>query len=586
MNPLLGRLAGGLTLCSLACATELSAQSLIIDSSLGNSPYNIGPGSALAFDGGLTVGTQGSGVIVQTGGSLTAPNARFGSGGLYGYQMSGGAFTVGTLTLSYSTTGTFTLTDGTVTSGSTVLGFQTTGQSIFAQSGGLHSSQYLSIAGSDPSRGQYQLSGGRLQTNTTVVGYRGLGSFVHTGGSHEVVGDLRLPSGTYALSGAASSVTAGSLSLGTDQLPFPAGGSLTQDQGTIKILGPVRSGLPGFNGGSRGSIALRGGDFSCESLEAINGSFLLLAGGNCSVERDLQLAKIGNGLSATDQVTLSAGRLTVALGIGGGPGVSRVTFDGGTLAAGASGMTVGNLTALAVDDGGAVVDTAGFDATFQQGLLHLASLGATPDGGLRKVGAGILRLSGQNTYTGPTQILEGTLELSAGTLGGGALSAAAGATLALRAGTSATLPSLALAAGAICEVDGASLTVLGTLQNAGTLRVLRGGQLQAASASFVNTGLLDLLTGFAALPPGFVNQGTVLDSSAVRTTAVQRSRGQFTVGVVSHSGHRYQLQRSHSLAAETFAAVTADQAGTTGTELTFSVTADETAAFYRIVVDP
>jgi autotransporter-associated beta strand protein len=61
-------------------------------------------------------------------------------------------------------------------------------------------------------------------------------------------------------------------------------------------------------------------------------------------------------------------------------------------------------------NGGAVIDTDGFDITIGQPLLH--SPGATTDG-LTKSGTGILTLSGINTYRGNTTVSEGTLALAA-----------------------------------------------------------------------------------------------------------------------------------------------------------------------------
>jgi autotransporter-associated beta strand protein len=87
-----------------------------------------------------------------------------------------------------------------------------------------------------------------------------------------------------------------------------------------------------------------------------------------------------------------------------------VNFNGGTLRAGKSSTTfLQGLTAATVKAGGATVDTNGFDITIGQGLVHDATLGAALDGGLTKVGAGILRLTGTNTYNGSTQVNAGTL---------------------------------------------------------------------------------------------------------------------------------------------------------------------------------
>lgn len=91
--------------------------------------------------------------------------------------------------------------------------------------------------------------------------------------------------------------------------------------------------------------------------------------------------------------------------------ISIFNFNGGTLQAGASTVAfMSGLSAANVMNGGAVIDTDGFDITIGQPLLH--SPGATTDG-LTKSGTGILTLSGINTYRGNTTVSEGTLALAA-----------------------------------------------------------------------------------------------------------------------------------------------------------------------------
>ena len=53
------------------------------------------------------------------------------------------------------------------------------------------------------------------------------------------------------------------------------------------------------------------------------------------------------------------------------------------------------LTTASIKAGGAIIDTNGFNITIGQPLLHDASLGLTPDGGLTKLGNGTLKLTGQ-----------------------------------------------------------------------------------------------------------------------------------------------------------------------------------------------
>jgi len=132
-----------------------------------------------------------------------------------------------------------------------------------------------------------------------------------------------------------------------------------------------------------------------------------------------------------------ANSFSTALGTGGQ--VVNMYFDGGILQAGASdnaptseflpvlgGLTANVMGSSSVANSGLVVNSNGFNITIGQPLVS----GTTNDGGLTKMGGGILTLGTANTYTGPTNINGGELALaninsvadtSGITFGGGAL---------------------------------------------------------------------------------------------------------------------------------------------------------------------
>jgi hypothetical protein len=128
-------------------------------------------------------------------------------------------------------------------------------------------------------------------------------------------------------------------------------------------------------------------------------------------------------------------------------------------------------------------------------------------------------------------------------------------------GASQIVASLAIAPGASVHLNGGHLTVTGnggsavvqgsltgsgSLTNTGTLR-LTGDAVLDFTGPFTNTGILDIMTWSGPLPAGFVNNGIVLDHSAVKIASFARSGNDFTLTILGYTGHNYQLQRCDSL---------------------------------------
>jgi autotransporter-associated beta strand protein len=176
-------------------------------------------------------------------------------------------------------------------------------------------------------------------------------------------------------------------------------------------------------------------------------------------------------------------------------------------------MAAGIFTHLYASTNGLVVDTSetlnGAPFTMAQAILHDPDCEGA-DGGLVKRGAGLLTLTGANTYTGMTSVEGGVLALSGdGTLGGG----------------------LAVANGAICDLGGTAQAVgdvvaSGLVRN-GTLTV--GGALIATANDVLSVfGDFELTStaavDFAAVPDADLVAGVPLVAVSGTATLPNRAR--------------------------------------------------------------
>jgi len=204
----------------------------------------------------------------------------------------------------------------------------------------------------------------------------------------------------------------------------------------------------------------------------------------------------GNISSGTSSLNLNGGVLTVPKISDADSGITIsgnnvINFNGGKLVCASTnviprdgGYNGADPISLLVGDGGAVIDTAGYDNTIVLGLQTNGT------GGLTKLGAGTLTLTNVNTYGGPTIVKGGSLALTG----------------------SATLASslISVTNGATFDVSGLASFVLGsgqTLSNSaastGALKGNINANAGALAASFINgTPVFTLANGTLTLSAG------------------------------------------------------------------------------------
>jgi autotransporter-associated beta strand protein len=244
----------------------------------------------------------------------------------------------------------------------------------FTQSGGKKTVYELTLGHDKNVDGTYVLTSGVLTSDDETIGYMGTGTFIQDGGTHTVVyGNPGLCIGEVAGSVGTYVLNSGTLTAPYETVGYSGTGTFTQNGGTHTITGNYGLDFAESFGG--------------QGTYNLNGGTLILRGGTS------------------------------------GSGRAAFNFGGGTLQASGNFGTGLNVTLTGVN-GSATIDTAGYAVLFSRVL--------SGPGGLNKIGAGFLTLSGSNTYRGDTFIAAGTLKVSntsGSATGSGAVTVAEGATL-------------------------------------------------------------------------------------------------------------------------------------------------------------
>jgi fibronectin-binding autotransporter adhesin len=465
--------------------------------------------------GGLWVGDNATGAV----GTVTVDGGTFNSTG----SATVGSGTSGQVFIGHNLgTGTFTETGGTVNfTGGTNIGFTNTATSGTTGTLNITGGTFLDTG---------EMRVGSAQNSNTVNAV-GSGFFNVSGGTATVTSIIKFASandngdvvnGTGTVSGTGTLNDQGDLVLGyagnADTGKMTVSGSGILNVGTNNALKWL---IVGQYDTANGDLEITGGSVNLWNNSAIrfstgnnNGTNIVNQTGGTVTFYSNQGTTVGgtgvldmeqgSGTTQNNTYNLSGGTLIVPQIIAAvSNGTRTFNFNGGTLeptASTASFMSLGTGTALAnVEAGGALINTNGFNVTIAQPLIHLASLGATLDGGLTKSGSGTLSLTGANTYTGPTNDNAGTLAFSTAQSNIGAISVANSANLSTK-----------LVSGTANLINAAGNVTLGT--NALTFDF--SNLNPSATTSFISMSAGTLTTGGSgSLSVNFLNTGQLTNGT-------------------------------------------------------------------------
>jgi len=366
--------------------------------------WNISEGS-LTVGGHLAIGENGTGILNQTGGVVSANNLRL------GYHDGTGTYTMG---------GASTLT----VNDDAYIGDNGTG--TFTQSGGyVRIENDLQFGRNPGSHGTFNISGGTMDaTDSLHVGLDGTGIVVQTGGDVLVDDNLYVgygggSDGQYTISGAGSQLIVQDLvSIGRN-----GSGTFTMSGGTVDIGDNLEIGYPGT-----GIFIQTGGTVTIGSGDDINMGEGSAGHGTYEISGATSTLDVGDDLTIghRDQGTgvfiQSGGTVTVNDDFRVGfedDAVGTFTMTGGTLSAGGS-MLVGNeggTTGTATISGPTTQVTIGGESTVGYdgiGTLTLSDGASLDLGGNRLYigrdtsGAGTMNVSGAGTqYTSTNHLAVG-----------------------------------------------------------------------------------------------------------------------------------------------------------------------------------
>jgi autotransporter-associated beta strand protein len=478
-----------------------------------------GSGGA-GFGGGGGGAGLGGAIFVQQGGSLTLAGPFTVNGNTVAAGASGGA---GAGNGSAFGSGFFLNGSGTLTFAPGAAQTQTVSDVIADQTGS---------GGTGANAGSWSLAKSAAGTLTLSAANTYTGGTTVTGGLINFNSAGNFGSGNITLDGGGLQWATGTTTdISSKLAAFGAGGATFDTNGNNVTLASTLSGAG--------------------SLTKIGAGMLTLTGNNSY-----------QGGTALNAGTLAVGSST-ALGTG------ALTFaNGTTLQAAANGLTLANAMTL---NGTDTVDTQ-INALTLSGMLSGA-------GSLTKIGAGMLTLTGNNSYQGGTALNAGTLAVGSSTaLGTGALTFATGTTLQAAANGLTLANAMTLNGTDTVDTQANALALSGTLSGTGALTKVGSGMLTLSGnnsysgGTTVNAGTL-IVNGSIANSAVTVNSGAALAGIGTVGATTINSGGTFAPGnspgtmtvqgnLAFQSGALYLIQVNPSTASSSNVSGSASLAGT------------------------
>ncbi|UFX41996.1 autotransporter domain-containing protein [Bradyrhizobium sp. 41S5] len=334
---------------------------------------------AVLVNSGLIQGGNGSvGGAAGSGAIAIAGTAGTGGAGIVGANLT--VINSGTIAGGISGAGGIRANAITFTGGSNILELQA-GSTIIGNVAG---------TGSDTLR----LGGvGNASFDVSTIGsaaqYQGFAAFVKTG-----TGTWTLTSGTAALT--PWSINQGVLSISSDAALGSASGNLSFNGGVLQTTAV-------FSTARAITLNLGGGTFQTDADLLLNGT---ISGQGALTKTGAGTLVLIGASTYAGPTAVDAGRLQAAAVDSFAPASAYRVASGAVLDLNGHDQTIGSLAGAGAVTLGAATLTTGNDGT---STTFSGSLSGT--GGLTKIGAGTLALSGINIYTGSTTVSGGTLEV-------------------------------------------------------------------------------------------------------------------------------------------------------------------------------